>query len=58
MSLINRVAGKKPKAKAAVQVPKGFKKVAPPKNAERRRRMEGEDITVSGGHRSAQPQHT
>ncbi len=53
MASVNRVPGRRiQKSKARTGVAKGFKVVAPPKNAERRQLMEGPDITGSGGCRS------
>jgi len=53
MASVNHTAGRRTqKPKARPSLPKGFKVVAPPKNAERRQLMEGPDITGSGGCRS------
>jgi hypothetical protein len=40
------------KKEKEVKLPKGFKVVPPPKNAEWRALMEGPDITTSGGCRT------
>ena len=45
---------KKPNAKR--QLPRGLKAVAPPKNPELRRLMEGEDIATNGGGRTTHHQ--
>ena len=54
MASVNRIPNRETQKKARPQrnAAKGFKVVAPPKNAERRQLMEGPDITVSGGCRS------
>jgi hypothetical protein len=53
MTPVNRAPGRKTqKPKPPRGVPKGFKVVLPPKNLERRRLMEGTDMTGSGGCRS------